>query len=839
MANEKERFTMVSGCFDQQRADSFSWRGDNLNANDAQALKQDIIRHIVSTLGSDYARKSPFNYYMGLVYAVRDRLIDMWIRTQRASYDAAAKRVYYLSMEYLPGKSLLNNLHCLCLYDTAQEVMQELGFDLEDLAEMEWDAGLGNGGLGRLASCYLDSMATQALPAFGYGIRYEYGIFHQVIENGVQVERSDNWMRGGNPWEFDRVMQLYEVRFFGHVERWTDASGRLRTEWKGANKVMAMACDMLVPGYANGQTVTMRLWAAKSDEEFNLEFFNTGNYAGAVEEKVHDENLSKVLYPSEEQESGKKLRLQQQYFFVCASLQDILRRFHKKYEDWALLPDHVCIQLNDTHPAVAVPELMRILVDEELLEWDKAWEITRQTFAYTNHTVLPEALEVWSLDLFGQVLPRHLEIIFELNHRFMEQMQAQGADADTLSRLSIIQEHPYKAVRMANLSILGSFSVNGVSQLHTDILQEYVFRDFDEIFPGRINNKTNGVTPRRWLLQCNQPLAKLITKHIGEGWINDLDQLKQLEPLAEDAAFRARWRQAKRDNKDRLAAYIKRKTGVEAPVDSMFDVQVKRIHEYKRQLLNVMHVVTHYLRLKDNPQADYAPRTVFFGGKAAPAYHMAKRIIQLVIAVAKTVNKDPDVNDKLKVVFMPNYCVSVAEKIIPATELSEQISMAGMEASGTGNMKFSINGALTIGTLDGANVEMQECIGAENMFIFGHTASEVLQLKQNGYDPRWWRDQDKELSRVLEVLERGTLFSKTPDLFKPIAHSLLQGGDHYCLLADYRAYIEAQQAVDALYKDQEEWTRKSILNSARMGKFSSDRSVADYVRDIWKVQSLI
>lgn len=821
----------------------FQWNDGLYEADTVAGLKRDITRHIVKSLGSDHARISEYKYYHGLALAVRDRLIEQWLKTQRSYYDDEAKRVYYLSMEYLPGKSLLNNLHCLGIYNMAEQALADFGLKLEDVAEVEWDAGLGNGGLGRLASCFLDSMATQSIPGCGYGIRYDYGMFHQVIKNGAQVERADNWTQHGNPWEFDRSRFFHEVKFFGCVHTWVDDQGRLRHDWTDTEKVLAMACDLLVPGFRNGQAINMRLWAARSDTGFNLEFFNTGNYIGAVEAKVRDENLSKVLYPNDQQIEGRELRLRQQYFFVAASLQDILRRYRKKFKTFDKLPDMAVIQLNDTHPTIAIPELMRILVDEELLDWDTAWDICTRVFAYTNHTTLPEALETWPCSLIERVLPRHMQIIYEINHRFLQWLdKACPADhpdpVDRKARMSIIQEYPAKAVRMANLAIIGSFSVNGVAAMHTQILKDRVFPDFYATFPGRFNNKTNGVTPRRWLNQCNPGLTSLISDTLSGNWLCHLDRLRELTPHAEDNKFRARWREVKRANKERLDTYLQRKLGIACNLDAMFDVQVKRIHEYKRQLLNALHVITLYNRIKAEPEASFTPRVVFFGGKAAPSYFMAKLIIRLINNVADVINKDPDVAGRLQVIFLPNYCVSQAERIIPATELSEQISTAGYEASGTGNMKFAFNGALTIGTLDGANVEMLEEIDAENMFIFGHTAPEIAALRQNGYNPWSFCENDWELKKVLNMISENVFSPGTPGLFLPITDALLRHGDYFCVLADYRAYVDCQEKVSRLYRDQEEWTRQSILNTARMGKFSSDRSIEEYARNIWGVNPL-
>ena len=819
-------------------SEEFRWNGGMYEDDSVVGLKKDIIRHIISSLGSDFARVSPYNYYLGLALAVRDRLIDLWVKTQRSYYDESAKRIYYMSLEYLPGKSLLNNLHCLGIYDTTHQALKELGYDLEDIAEVEWDAGLGNGGLGRLASCYLDSIATLSLPGYGYGIRYDYGIFHQVIENGIQIEKCDNWMRAGNPWEFQRGRFMAEVKFYGSVNQYTDSDGRLRTDWVDADRVLAMPCDMLIPGYVNNNVINMRLWSARAANEFKLDFFNTGNYVGAVEEKVKDENISKVLYPSEQSMENRELRLKQQYFFVTATLQDIFRRYKKKPDTtFDAFPDRVAIQLNDTHPSIAIPELMRMLVDEEHVDWDKAWGICKRIFGYTNHTILPEALETWPCEMFGHVLPRHLQIIYEINRRFLDRVEEiYPGDVARRAHMSIIQERP-RAVRMANLAIVGSNSVNGVSALHTEILKDRVFKDFHDAFPTLINNKTNGITPRRWLLQCNYDLAKLIIDRIGRGWISDLDVLKDLTPHAEDPNFRQQWRAIRLANKEKLATYIKRKLNVEITLESLFDVHVKRMHEYKRQVLNVFNVITLYNRIKDTPSADFTPRTVIFAGKAAPSYFMAKLIIRLINAVAWQVNTDPVVDGKLKVIFLPNYCVSQAERIIPATDLSQQISTAGFEASGTGNMKFALNGSLIIGTLDGANIEIRDEVGKENMFVFGNSAEELDELRQVGYNPWSYYNTDAELKRVLDMITHNFFSPQEPGLFKPIFDSIMYG-DRFFVLADYRAYIQCQEEVSRVFRDQEDWTRRSILTTARMGKFSSDRAIREYTEEIWNVKPL-
>lgn len=809
------------------------------DSKEPQQILADIKRHIVTTAGNDFQPPRKDTYYKGLAYTVRDHLMRQWIASQRDFYDQKAKRVYYLSMEYLPGRFMMNYIVNMQMEDNVMEALNGFEFTLEEMEEEEWDAGLGNGGLGRLASCYMDSMATLNIPAYGYGLRYDYGIFHQTIEDGYQVEHCDNWVRHGNPWEVDRKGFLYEVNFYGNTETYTDVLGHIRSRWVNSEKIMAMPCDILVPGYGTDNVNNMRLWQAVSSEDFDLSQFNQADFTGAMEAKVISENISKVLYPSDEKEAGKILRLKQQYFVVAATFQDILRRFKKKNDDWNLLPERVAIQLNDTHPTIAVAELMRLLLDNEGLSWDQAWDISVKTFAYTNHTVLPEALETWPVSLMTTLLPRHMEIIYEINHRFLEELKTRFPERpELLSKLSIIAEGPVRKVRMAHLAIIGSHKVNGVAALHSQILQNDLFKDFNEIFPGRIINVTNGVTPRRWVLQCNPEMSNLICTRIGNAWITDLDQLQQLVPLADDPAFREEWRAVKHIKKERLVHYIKRKINMDISADMMFDVQIKRIHEYKRQLLNALHAVVLYQRIKANPDIDMVPRVKIFAGKAAPAYHMAKLIIKLINSIGDVINNDPQVKDKLKVVFLPNYCISSAEKIIPATDLSEQISTAGMEASGTGNMKFALNGALTIGTLDGANVEMLEEIGEENIFIFGLKTEDVNSMRANGYNPWDYVNQDQELGKVLNLIRSNFFNQNDPGLFDPILNAITDAGDFFMLCADFRAYVDMQENVSNLYRNQDEWTRKSILNTARMGKFSSDRSIKEYAENIWNVKPL-
>ncbi|MEA4857512.1 glycogen/starch/alpha-glucan phosphorylase [Solidesulfovibrio sp.] len=806
--------------------------------HDLDSLGEDIRRHILSNLGNDLYPPDPFRYFSGLAYAIRDRLIRMWLATQTSYYDSMSKRLYYLSMEFLPGRFLMNYITNMGMEAGCREVVSRLGYALDDLAEEERDAGLGNGGLGRLASCYMDSIATLGIPGYGYGILYDYGLFHQTIVGGWQEEQADNWRRHGSPWVIDRVEHLYEVRFYGRSEPNRDDKGNLRYRWVDADTVMARPCDILIPGYGGGQVTNMRLWAATSSQEFSLRDFNQGDFVGAMQAKILSENISKVLYPNDEPVAGKELRLKQQYFLVAATLRDIVRRHKKSGPSFEGFADQVAIQLNDTHPTIAVAELMRVLVDEEFLGWDEAWDICRRTFAYTNHTVLPEALETWPMDLLGRVLPRHLQIITEIDRRFLAEVAARHpGDGGKLARMAIIDRGSSR-VRMANLAIVGSHAVNGVARLHSDILRESVFKDFDAFYPGKFTNVTNGITPRRWLLQANPALARLITEAIGEDWTRDLNELQKLVPLAGDAAFRESWRAAKRENKKRLARYVLRKTGLGINPDTLFDAQFKRMHEYKRQFLNILHAVTLYNRLRRDPGLAVPPRTVLIGGKAAPGYFMAKRIIRLITAVSEKVNADPAVKGRLRLLFLPNYCVSQAEKVIPAADLSQQISTAGMEASGTGNMKFAVNGALTIGTLDGANIEIMQEVGEDNIFIFGLTAREVEAARANGVDPRRRLRDDTELAEALDMIGRGYFVPGEPDLFAPILDNLLNHGDYYCVTADYRAYLEAQDRVNALYLDPEAWSRKSILNTANMGYFSSDRAVLEYARNIWHIEPL-
>ncbi|WP_137894690.1 glycogen/starch/alpha-glucan phosphorylase [Ramlibacter sp. 2FC] len=803
-------------------------------ANDAQALRTAIANRLVFSVGKDPSAARPEDWLHAAAYAVRDRLVERWMRSTHAQYDQDLKRVYYLSMEFLMGRAFDNALLALGLREPLRQALTELGADMQVLAALEPDAALGNGGLGRLAACFLDSMATLGIAGYGYGIRYDYGMFRQTIVNGQQVEVPDDWLTQGNPWEFPRPEVSYRVQFGGRV---TEQDGR--RAWVDTQDVRAMAYDTIVPGYGTAATNTLRLWSAKATEEIDLGAFNRGNYFAAVEGKNHSENVSRVLYPDDSTPSGRELRLRQEHFFVSASVQDLLRRYLDGHAGFERLPEKVSIHLNDTHPVLAIPELMRLLLDEHGLAWADAWRLCQGVFSYTNHTLMHEALETWPLEMLGRVLPRHLQIIFEINGHFLHRLTpSRGHEVELMRRVSLIDESGERRVRMAYLAVVGSHSVNGVSALHTELMQRSIFADFAALWPERFNNKTNGITPRRWLAQANPALASLLDQRLGAGWRRDLSQLQSLKPLAKEAAFRKAFAAAKLANKRRLADWLASHMGLAVSTDALFDVQVKRIHEYKRQLLNLLHVVHRYLRLLDEPSAVAVPRVVLFAGKAASAYHAAKQIIRLINDVAATVNADPRVGDRLKLVFVPNYSVSLAEMIIPAADLSEQISTAGTEASGTGNMKFALNGALTIGTLDGANVEILEQVGADNIFIFGHTTPEVQALRSAGYQPREWMARSPGLRRVLEALRDGLFSPDEPSRYQGLYDMLVNWGDHYLLLADYERYIAAQDAVDRAYQDQEAWVRKAIANVAAMGPFSSDRTIAEYARDIWRCEPL-
>ena len=802
-----------------------------------EAIKDAFNRHMALTLGKNLGNSTNREKFRALALAIRDRIVSRWLITQNHYQETNPKRVYYFSLEFLMGRTMHNALVNLDLVEEFKEVANELGFSLDNIEDLESDAGLGNGGLGRLAACFLDSMATLDLPACGYGIRYEYGMFNQQIIDDRQYEFPDNWLRYGTPWEFVRPADFYMVKFMGNAQEKEKSSGDSTYEWVTNERVIALAHDYLIPGYKTDTVNTLRLWSAKSTREFNLESFNTGNYIGAVHNKSQSEVISKVLYPNDNNYEGKELRLKQQYFMVSASLQDILASFTKGGNKLENLPDKVAIQLNDTHPSIAIPELMRILVDEENFSWEKAWDITTRTFAYTNHTVLPEALETWPISLLEKVLPRHMQILYKINHIFLDQITLQfPGDFERKKQLSLIGEDGEKHIRMANLAIVGSHSVNGVAALHSHLLKTTIFRYFYELWPEKFNNKTNGITPRRWIKVANPSLTRLISTKIAEDWIKDLNHLRQLEGVVNDEGFLQEWQKVKLCAKETLATIIQQKCGIIVNPASMFDVQVKRIHEYKRQLLNLMHVITLYNRIKADPNRDWTPRTVIFGGKAAPGYERAKLIIHLINSAAKIINHDKVVGDRLKLVFIPNYGVSLAEKIIPAADLSEQVSTAGMEASGTGNMKFALNGALTIGTLDGANIEIKEEVGDENIFIFGHTVEELNNLRPH-YNPWDYYSQDSELNQVMDQINKGYFSTEGPDQFQSIFNSLVHEGDHYFHLADYRMYLECQERVSELFRNPTEWHKKGILNVARIGKFSSDRVIHDYAEEIWHIKS--
>ncbi|EFX86312.1 glycogen phosphorylase-like isoform X2 [Daphnia pulex] len=802
-------------------------------------VKKSFNRHLHYTLVKDRNVSTVRDYFFALAHTVKDHLVSRWIRTQQYYYEKDPKRVYYLSLEFYMGRTLTNTTVNLGIQSACDEAMYQLGLDIEELEEMEEDAGLGNGGLGRLAACFLDSMATLGLAAYGYGIRYEYGIFAQRIRNGEQLEEPDDWLRFGNPWEKARPEFTLPVNFYGHVEDTPEGK-----KWVNTQVVFALPYDNPIPGYKNNVVNTMRLWSAKSPQDFDLRFFNDGDYIQAVLDRNLAENISRVLYPNDNFFEGKELRLKQEYFMVAATLQDIVRRFKSsKFGSREAVrtsldsfPEKVAIQLNDTHPSLAIPELMRILVDIEGLTWEKAWDITTRTCAYTNHTVLPEALERWPVSMLNSILPRHLQIIYEINHRHLQCVaKAFPGDSDRLRRMSMVEEEGEKRVNMAYLAIVGSHAVNGVAQIHSDILKRDLFHDFYEMNPEKFQNKTNGITPRRWLLLCNSALADVIAERIGEDWISHLDQLTQLKALAEDPVFQRSVQTVKQENKMKVAQYLQKEYNVNVNPASLFDIQVKRIHEYKRQLMNALHIITLYNRIKANPRASIVPRTIMIGGKAAPGYHMAKKIIKLICSVGQVINSDPIVGDKLKVIYLENYRVTLAEKIIPAADLSEQISTAGTEASGTGNMKFMLNGALTIGTLDGANVEMAEEMGMDNIFIFGMKENEVEDLKKRGYNAFDYYNANAELKQVIDQIASGFFSPNNPEEFRDIYNNLMYHDRFFCL-ADYDDYMAAQERVNEAYKDQSVWMKMCIHNIASSGKFSSDRTIAEYAREIWGVE---
>ncbi len=802
----------------------------------ATAIRKDYGRHLSYTLGCDRWCVTDHYRYQALVLALRDRLMERWKATHHAYHQADCRRVYYLSLEFLMGRALGNTLLNLGVEEAVHEALATSGISLDTLEDEEQDAGLGNGGLGRLAACFLDSCATLQLPVTGYGIRYEYGMFRQRLADGRQVEEPDHWLVHGNPWEMERPEFTQRVPFGGHSEFHRDQDGRLLVRWVETQDVLAVPYDIPIPGYRNGTVNTLRLWKARATEGFDLAEFNAGDYAAAVTDKNTAENISMVLYPNDKSENGKELRLRQQFFLASASLQDVLRRWRNDHgDDFARFAEHNCFQLNDTHPSVAVAELMRLLLDQQGMGWDQAWAITTATMAYTNHTLLPEALERWPVDLFRRLLPRVYEIILEINARFLRQIANRWpGDTARQARMSIIEEGPSPQIRMAYLAIVGSYSVNGVAALHSQLLQQGLFKDFHVMWPDKFNNKTNGVTQRRWLARCNPGLRALLDETIGSDWVTDLTLLRGLEDHLDDAGFRRRWQEVKRANKQRLAAMVKQSCGITVSPDSLFDTQVKRIHEYKRQLLNALHVIHLYDRIKRGDHANWTDRTVLFGGKAAPGYVMAKDIITLINRVAEVVNGDQDIGDRLKVAFIPNYRVTAMELICPGTDLSEQISTAGKEASGTGNMKFMMNGALTIGTLDGANIEIRDEVGAEHFFLFGLDAAQVEE-RHNGYDPMAAIAADQDLQRVMHLLTSNHFNQCEPGLFDGIINSLTTWGDYWMVLADFSAYKQAQQEVAEAYRDQDRWTRASILNAARSGRFSTDRTMQEYNQDIWRV----
>ena len=803
---------------------------------DAASIQLSFASHLEYSLSKDQYTATMRDMYTAMALTVRDRMIERWIRTQQKYHEHDVRRVYYLSAEYLMGRMLTSNLINLGIYQETEKALAELGIDLQELAEMEPDMGLGNGGLGRLAACFLDSMATMALPAQGYGIRYEFGLFDQAIRNLGQVELPENWLKFGNPWEIARPEYSFPVDYNGFVKQMHLPDGRLVTEWSDTNRVIGVAYDVPIIGYGNNTVNNLRLWSARASREFDLQYFQDGDYLKAVEEKNLSENISKVLYPNDQIYAGKELRLKQQYFFVSCTIQDIIRRYLHEHKDFSLFPEKTIIQLNDTHPSLAIAELMRLLLDRYAMSWEHAWDITQRVFAYTNHTLLAEALEKWPVSMLEKLLPRHLMIIYEINRRFLRDVATVFLnDNERMKRMSLIEEGPEKMVRMAHLAIVGARSVNGVAELHSRLLRERELKDFYEMYPERFNNKTNGVTPRRWLLAANPALSGLITSRIGSGWVTDLEDLKRLDSLTDppvaDEAFIRQWQSIKRANKESLARLTLDLTGVGVSTDAIFDVMVKRIHEYKRQLLNILNVIYTWLKLKHDRSFDVHPRVFFFGGKAAPGYRRAKLTIQLICHVADMINRDLHTRDRIKVVFLPNYRVSLAERILPAADLSEQISIAGYEASGTSNMKFALNGALTIGTMDGANIEIMEAVGKENIFIFGLTTDEAAALRTD-YNPADYYTADPILNEALSLIHSGFFSPDEPDLFHPLIQPLF-GKDRFLVLADFASYHQCQLKVEERYRDRQAWAASAILNVARMGHFSSDRTIGEYNRDIW------
>ena len=814
--------------------------GFRFNSGDSvEDIKLSILNHLQYSLAREPQGADNNEWWLATCAAIRDRILQRHMATQAAHNAKPVRRAYYLSLEYLMGRLLVNNLFNSGLIENTRKALAELGTDFDSIADEENDMGLGNGGLGRLAACFLDSLASLNYPAIGYGIRYEFGLFRQSFEDGHQVEKPDNWRQFGNPWEIVRPQYAVDVKLYGRVEHTVDSKGDFRPAWVEYSTIRGVPYDVPICGYTAETVNFLRLWDSRATEEFNLEVFNLGGYVEAVREKAVGETISKVLYPNDKTENGKELRLVQQYFFVSCSLQDIIRRYFRQHDNWKKFTDFVTIQLNDTHPAVAVPELMRLLIDEHEFTWDQAWAVCRKVFNYTNHTLLPEALEKWSVALFERVLPRHLEIIFEINRRFLEEEVAKRwpGDRKKLAELSLIEEGGEKMIRMAYLSVVASAKVNGVAALHTQLLRDDLFSSFDELYPGKLVNKTNGITPRRWLLACNPKLSNLITEAIGStDWPKDLDQLRKLEAVADDPAFQKRFMEVKHQNKADFAAYILERDGYEIDPNAIFDVQIKRLHEYKRQHLNLLHILTLYRRLLHDPTFDMHPRVFVFAAKAAPGYDLAKNIIRAINKVGERINSDERIGGKLKIVFPENYGVTVAEHIIPAADVSEQISTAGKEASGTGNMKLALNGAITIGTLDGANVEIEEEVGSENIFIFGKRVEEVLEIRKRGYNPRDYYNSNEELKAVIDWLSSDYFTPGEHDAFAPLVHSLLDGGDPFLVLADYEAYVEAQAKLEAAYRDAGRWAKMAILNTARVGKFSSDRTIHEYASEIWELK---
>jgi len=803
----------------------------------AERLKELTFFHLKYTRGKDWRTATQYDLLTSFSLAVRDLAVDLFIDTQRTYLNEDVKRIYYLSMEFLVGKFLERNLYALGVVDETRKVMEELGIDLNELFEADVEAGLGNGGLGRLAACYMDSMASLKMPAYGYGLRYEYGIFKQELMDGWQQENPDSWLSLKYPWEMSRPEYTLPVLVYGRLEKIRTVRQNEEDAWVDWQMFEGVPYDVPIIGYKVNNVNMLRLWKAQASKGFRLDIFNKGDYVNAVEDQNWAETVTKVLYPSDSTYAGKELRLIQEYFLVTCSIRDVMRRFKKNHSDWTDFPKKNSIQLNDTHPALSIPELMRCLIDEEGLPWNTAWEITAKTFSYTNHTLLPEALERWPVDLLSKVLPRHLKLIYGINSRFLQKVEVRfPGDVEKMRNVSLVQEYPTKQIRMANLAMVGSHAINGVSALHSRLLKDHVMHDFSDIWPDKFMNVTNGITHRRWLLKCNPDLSQLITSQIGDGWIDDLEELKKLEPLAKDKKFQQHFMDVKKINKQKLADYIEQETEQIVLVDSMFDVQIKRLHMYKRQMLNAMHIMYLYHQLLENPHMDFVPRTFIFAAKAAPAYHIAKRVIKLITAMGETINHDPLIAGRLKVVFLPDYNVTLAERIIPAADLSEQISTAGMEASGTGNMKLSLNGALTIGTWDGANIEIAQHVGEENIFIFGHRVEDLQQLREQGYNPWDYYNTDEDLRRVLDGLNQNEFDPSDRDLFKDLFSEVTQSGDPFFYLADFRRYIESQEKVSALYKDPTAWAEMAILNVARMGWFSSDRSIREYAQKIWTIE---